>query len=215
MTACGIALIVLAKEPRPGKVKTRLCPPCNPHQAAALAEAALIDTLTAAAATPAARHVLVLDGNPGPWVPPEFTVIAQGAGTLAQRLATAFAAVGVPSLLIGMDTPQVTASLLGHALHDLSQPANDAVLGLADDGGYWAIGFTAPAVGAFDAVPMSTSETGRLQLERLDQLGLHVALLQPLRDVDNYQDAATVAHGAPDTCFAAAFRCLDRQLAPA
>src|SRR5207247_5511290 len=56
------ALIVLAKAPRPGRVKTRLCPPCTPAEAAALAEAALRDTLAAVAATPAERRVLALDG---------------------------------------------------------------------------------------------------------------------------------------------------------
>ena len=215
MSALDVALIVLAKEPCAGKVKTRLCPPCDPHQAAALAEASLIDTLTAAAATPAARHVLALDGKPGTWVPAGFSVIAQGTGTLAQRLASAFAAVGAPSLLIGMDTPQVTPGLLGSALLELSQPGNDAVLGLADDGGYWAIGFDAPAVGVFDGVPMSRADTGRLQLERLAQHGLRVVLLPPLRDVDHYEDAAAVALRAPETRFAAAFMALDRELAPA
>lgn len=63
-------LLVIAKEPRPGRVKTRLTPPFSPRQAAALAEAALVDTLLAVAAAPVRRRVLVLDGTPGPWLPP-------------------------------------------------------------------------------------------------------------------------------------------------
>ncbi len=57
-------LLVIAKEPVPGRVKTRLTPPFTPAEAAALAEAALADTLAVALATPADRHVLVLDGSP-------------------------------------------------------------------------------------------------------------------------------------------------------
>ncbi len=65
----SVTLLVIAKEPRPGRVKTRLTPPFTPGEAAALAEAALVDTLRAVAATPARRRVLVLDGEPGPWLP--------------------------------------------------------------------------------------------------------------------------------------------------
>ncbi|GAB2471058.1 hypothetical protein GCM10027162_78090 [Streptomyces incanus] len=72
-------LLVIAKEPRPGRVKTRLTPPFTPGQAAELAEAALADTLHAVAATPAARRVLVLDGAPGPWLPPGFDVVPASA----------------------------------------------------------------------------------------------------------------------------------------
>lgn len=61
-----VDLLVIAKEPRPGRVKTRLTPPFTPQEAAELAEAALADTLAAVAAAPAARRVLVLDGAPGP-----------------------------------------------------------------------------------------------------------------------------------------------------
>ena len=105
-------LLVIAKEPRPGRVKTRLTPPFTPEEAAALAEAALADTLRAVAAAPARRRVLVLDGQPGPWLPPGFDVVPQCAGGLDERLAAAFAGCDGPALLIGMDTPQVTPGLL-------------------------------------------------------------------------------------------------------
>ena len=62
----------MAKEPVPGRVKTRLVPPCTPRQAAALAEAALADTLHTVLAAPARRRVLVLEGEPGPWLPAGF-----------------------------------------------------------------------------------------------------------------------------------------------
>ena len=212
MTTSGVTLVVLAKEPRPGRVKTRLCPPCSPWQAAALAEAALMDTLAAAAATPAARRVLVLDGERQDWVPANFTVIPQGGGGLAARLAAAFTAVGAPAVLIGMDTPQVTPALLGDAMQRLSRPATDAVLGLADDGGFWTIGFNDCSAPVFGSVPMSTRATGRCQLESLHRHGMRVSLLEQLRDVDNYDDASAVAAMIPRSRFAVAFDAVDAQL---
>jgi glycosyltransferase A (GT-A) superfamily protein (DUF2064 family) len=108
----GTALLVIAKEPVPGRVKTRLVPPGTPRQAATLAEAGLADTLHAVLAAAARRRVLVLDGEPGSWLPPGFDVVPQCGGGLDERLAAVFAAVPGPALLIGMDTPQLTPGLL-------------------------------------------------------------------------------------------------------
>src|SRR3954453_7863998 len=83
-------LIVIAKAPVPGRVKTRLCPPCTPAQAAALAEASLRDTLAAVLRTRAQRRVVALDGAPGPGLPDGFEVIAQRGGGGAERLTSVF-----------------------------------------------------------------------------------------------------------------------------
>ncbi|MER5833871.1 DUF2064 domain-containing protein [Streptomyces sp. NPDC002130] len=191
-------LLVIAKEPRPGRVKTRLTPPFTPQQAAALAEAALADTLHAVADTPAARRVLVLDGAPGPWLPPGFDVVAQCAGRLDERLAEAFARCTGPALLIGMDTPQVTPELLTVDFTDC-----DAWFGPAEDGGFWALGLACPDPALLRGVPMSTPVTGAVQRERLVAAGLRVRDLPPLRDVDTAPDAHAVAALAPRGRFAA------------
>src|SRR5207237_6938350 len=102
--------------------KTRLCPPCTPAHAAGLAEAALRDTLAAVAGCGASRRVVVLDGDADGWLPPGFELLPQRAGGLANRLAGAFADAGGPSLLVGMDTPQVTAGLLDMGLEALASP---------------------------------------------------------------------------------------------
>jgi uncharacterized protein len=195
-----MAVIVLAKAPVAGRVKTRLIPPCTPEQAAQLAEAALRDTLDAVGATRATRRVLVLDGRPGPWVPDGFEVIAQRGHGLDERLANAFADVGGPALLVGMDTPQVTSELLDQACHLLR--SHTSVLGPADDGGYWAIGLQQPDAQVFRGVPMSTEQTGAHQLQRLRERNNTVALLAPLRDVDTWDDAQAVAALVPHTRFA-------------
>ncbi|MER7779125.1 DUF2064 domain-containing protein [Streptomyces sp. NPDC096191] len=191
-------LLVIAKEPRPGRVKTRLTPPFTPHEAAALAEASLADTLRAVAATPARRRVLVLAGTPGPWLPPGFDVVPQCAGGLDARLADAFAGCAGPALLIGMDTPQVTPELL-----DVDFADCDAYFGPAEDGGFWALGLARPDPALLRGVPMSTPVTGAAQRERLLAAGLRVRDLPPLRDVDTAADARAVAALAPHGRFAA------------
>lgn len=194
------ALVVIAKSPAAGRSKTRLCPPCTPEQAAALAAAALADTLAAVAATPARRRLLALDGDPVP-VPPGFDVVAQRGDGLGERLGHALAVAGGPALVVGMDTPQVTPPLLLHAARRLER--SDAVLGEAVDGGYWTIGLREPRRDAFDGVPMSSPRTCAAQRARLHELGLDVAELRRLRDVDTIEDAHAVAATAPHTRFAA------------
>jgi glycosyltransferase A (GT-A) superfamily protein (DUF2064 family) len=193
-------LLVIAKEPRPGRVKTRLTPPFTPHQAALLAEAALADTLSTVAATPAARRVLVLDGRPGPWVPSGFEVVPQCAGALDERLAAAFAGCDGPALLIGMDTPQVTRELLTVDFADC-----DAYFGPAEDGGFWALGLAEPDPRLVRGVPMSTAVTGAVQRDRLITAGLCVRDLPCLRDIDTAADAEAVAAAAPRSRFATRF----------
>ncbi|MET7703126.1 DUF2064 domain-containing protein [Streptomyces sp. NPDC005485] len=191
-------LLVIAKEPRPGRVKTRLTPPFTPEEAAALAEAALRDTLHAVLAAPARRRVLVLDGVPGPWLPPGFDVVPQCAGGLDERLAGAFGGCDGPALLIGMDTPQVTPALL-----TVDWRGTDAYFGPAEDGGFWALGLAEPDPELLRGVPMSTAGTGALQRGRLVAAGLRVRDLPRLRDVDTAHDAEVVAAGAPHGRFAA------------
>ena len=209
------SLIVLAKSPAPRRSKTRLCPPCLPAEAAALAEAALVDTLAAVASAPAKRRVLVVDGPVGSWLPEGFEVRSQRGPGLAQRLQAAFDEVGAPALLVGMDTPQVTPELLARCSARLGEDAVDAVLGPASDGGFWAIGLRRACPGAFSGVPMSTGATGPMQRARLVACGLRVAMLPMLRDVDVIDDAVAVAHHAPDTGFARRLRELRAPLADA
>jgi len=197
------ALLVIAKEPVAGRVKTRLCPPCTPDQAARLARAALEDTLSACdRAAAGARRVLVLAGRPGPWLPPGWEVVPQRGGGLAARLAAAFADAGGPAFLVGMDTPQVSPGMLADGLASLHRAG--AVFGPALDGGYWAIGLREPDPAVFAGVPMSRVYTGAIERARLAALGLRTVDLPPLRDVDDIAAARAVGAEAPATRFAAA-----------
>jgi len=197
------ALLVIAKEPLPGRVKTRLTPPCTPVEAAALAEAALRDTLDAAAAARRPdRIVLVLEGRPPAWLPAGVEVLAQRGSGLAERLVSAFADAGAPAFLIGMDTPQITPALLDSGIAALER--SDAAFAPAADGGYWGIGLRRADDAVFRGVPMSEPHTGAAQLRRLFALGLRTVLLPRLRDVDTIADAHAVAASAPSSRFAAA-----------
>ncbi|MFI0874927.1 DUF2064 domain-containing protein [Streptomyces parvus] len=195
-------LLVIAKEPVAGRVKTRLCPPFSPVEAAELATAALTDTLETLLTLPARRRVLVLDGLPGPWTPPGFEVVPQSAGGLDERLAAAFGGCTGPALLVGMDTPQLTAGLLAPVLARDAWDGCGAWFGPAEDGGFWALGLAEPDPALLRGVPMSLPETGAVQRRRLVEAGLVVRDLPVLTDVDTAADARRVAAAAPGGRFA-------------
>lgn len=197
-------LLVIAKEPVPGRVKTRLTPPYAPRDAARLALASLRDTLDTVVAAPAERRVLVLEGRPGPWVPDGVEVAPQASGGLDERLAAAFALCDGPAVLVGMDTPQITPELLAPALDPCGWGPDTAWFGPASDGGFWCLGLPKPDASLLLGVPMSAPDTGAVQRGRLVSAGLRVRDLPELRDVDTARDAAFVARQAPHTRFAAA-----------
>ncbi|WP_204058214.1 TIGR04282 family arsenosugar biosynthesis glycosyltransferase [Microbispora corallina] len=203
--AVGAQIVVIAKEPVAGRVKTRLTPPFTPAEAAGLAAAALEDTLRAALGTGVRHTVLALEGLPGSWLPPGCVVIPQRGAGLDERIAWAMADAHrlhpLPTVLVGMDTPQVTPALLRAAADALA--GHDAVYGPAADGGFWLLGLRRPAPSALIGAPMSRPDTGQAVLARLRAAGLDVATLPELTDVDTAADAATVAAEAPHSRFAA------------
>ncbi|MBQ1017594.1 TIGR04282 family arsenosugar biosynthesis glycosyltransferase [Micromonospora sp. D93] len=198
-------LLVMAKAPVPGAVKTRLCPPASHRQAARIAAAALLDSLDTVRATPGVTPVLALhgrlaDGEEAAELTAAIAgwqVLPQRGADLGNRLANAHADVadaypGRPVLQIGMDTPQLTPAHLDEAVHRLT--VSDAVLGPAIDGGWWALGLHNPRHAAvLTAVPMSTALTGHHTIEALRVRGLRVDSLPLLRDVDEWPDALAVA----------------------
>ena len=200
------AAIVLAKRPRPGLVKTRLCPPCTPEEAAAIATVSLGMTIEAVSHCPGVRRVIASDED---LRVPGFVTIAQRGDGLAERLAAAFEDVGGPAVLVGMDTPQIDARLLQGALASLAR--NDCVIGPTEDGGYWCIGLHDDDVGhLFLDVPMSRADTCEAQVDRLRECGLTPSFLPVLRDVDVFEDARAVARLVPGSPFAKTIDALER-----
>lgn len=215
-------LLVVAKAPVPGRVKTRLGAEIGMRAAATLAAASLADTVAACTATYGASHCcLALDGTldeavDGAEITSLLTgwhVFAQRGEGLAARLVHAHADAGEVSdggvVQVGMDTPQVTPDLLTAVGDELS--TCDAVLGPADDGGWWVLGCREPdRVAAIAGVEMSTAETGVLTRRALEAAGLRVAETATLRDVDTVADAHHVAALAPGSRFAAAWEAVVR-----
>jgi glycosyltransferase A (GT-A) superfamily protein (DUF2064 family) len=199
-------VLVMAKEPIAGRVKTRLCPPCEPDEAAALAEAALADVLAAATSCGADRVILALDGQPGEWCPPRVEVVPQVDATFDLRLAAAWDWAAGRGVQVGMDTPQLTATDLNAAMATLDRPGVDATVGPAEDGGWWIIGLQNPDRRVFEGLPMSRPDTYVEQVRRLSLLELRWATEPQMRDVDDFDDAVAVAGLAPHTNFAGRLR---------
>jgi glycosyltransferase A (GT-A) superfamily protein (DUF2064 family) len=204
MTRPTRSLVVLAKQPLPGRSKTRLQADFTPSEAAQLAAAALEDTLAVVRRSCVQRRILAFDGDARGYDRGGLEVLQQPAGSMTDRLTAAMAATceSGPTLLIGMDTPQVTPSLL-----EGDFTGADALLGLSEDGGFWAIGLRdVDPRPVFAGIPMSSAATGAAQLARLLDLGLRVRLLPPLRDVDLPADAEAVAYAHPHLGFSAKYR---------
>lgn len=226
-------VLLIAKEPVPGTVKTRLCPPCTPTQAARIAAAALADTIDVLSTVDNVHRTLVMSGHHA--VVPGWSIARQRGVGLAERLVNAFGdpadgdpvdcgpansgptrsgpanskptrsgpANGRPTVLVGMDTPQLGAALVERAVTALDDA--DVALGPAEDGGWWLLGLRDPRwARALLAVPMSTARTGARTIEAFDRLGLRTTLLPVLRDVDTEVDARAVAELVPNGRFARA-----------
>ncbi len=207
------SVLVVAKAPEVGRVKTRLGAEIGMQRAAEVAAASLLDTLEACtrAFGPEHRHAS-LDGDLdraargaelraalAGWV-----VHPQEGADLGVRLADAHARVPGPVVQVGMDTPHLTPDLLLTVAAGLD--VHDAVLGPAEDGGWWVLALRDPArASVLREVRMSTPTTGDDTRAALSAAGLDVGTAATMRDVDEAADAAAVARLAPRSQFAAAW----------
>lgn len=207
---------MVAKAPVPGQVKTRLAADVGADIAADLAAASLLDTIEAcAAAFGPADCLIALGGNLADAVRGDaiaralacWDVAPQRGATFAERLVNAHLdlAAGAPVLQVGMDTPQLTSGHLLDAATGLAD--HQAVLGPAEDGGWWILGLRDPT-GArlLRDVPMSAPTTYTNTRVALATAGLDVGDTLELRDVDTVADAAAVATVAGDGEYARTWR---------
>lgn len=205
-------MLVVAKAPAPGLVKTRLIGPVDAAGAAAIAAAALSDTLETALSVKDSRVVVALSGEIS-GLAAELTgllaacrVVPQWGNTFGERLRRAHRDAAVPGgvvLQIGMDTPQLTVGLLEDGLDRAGQYG--AALGPATDGGWWALGLADPlAADCLPRIAMSRPTTFRDTRKALTSHGLRPAVLPTLTDVDTWTDARRVAESVPAGRFAAA-----------
>ena len=206
-------VLVVAKAPVPGLVKTRLGALIGDDRAADLAAAALLDTLDACREAGAVGH-LSLAGDLRAAVRTDaitaaltgWSVTPQHGGGFAERLVRAHRDAGRGVVVqIGMDTPQATATDLLAVADAMSD--HDAVLAPATDGGWWALARRDPEVVRHLAeVAMSTDRTCVDTRAALERAGARVGQAAGLTDVDTVDDAELVARLAPTTRFAEAWR---------
>ncbi len=201
------ALIVVARAPVAGSVKTRLAAELGAEQALSIYRDLGSRTITAV--TAGAEYSITVAFTPDDagtlvrqWLGPSVALEPQGEGELGERMAaavtTAYAAGAQRVVLIGTDCPAVTQRVVQDAFHRLRQA--DVVIGPARDGGYYLIGLAGPHTAVFHDIPWSTSATLRATLDRIRARGLSVALLRMERDIDTAEDwrAWQAAHGQAD-----------------
>ncbi len=193
-------VLVMAKAPVAGRVKTRLGQDIGMDSAADLAAAALLDTIDACAAYAPGGCYLALEGSLGDASRGDeisarlasWTVFPQRGASFAERLVNAHTCVPGPLVQVGMDTPQATAQDLEAVVVGLESA--DAVLAAAEDGGWWALALrNAQKSACLIDVPMSTPNTWRDTRAALVAAGLRVGPGEVLRDVDTIADAQAVA----------------------
>jgi uncharacterized protein len=185
MTPC---VVMFARFPEPGRAKTRLIPAIGPERAAAL-HRTLAERTLAMVRQSGLPYVLRTTGAPPEaftaWLEDE-AVMDQGEGGLGERLARA--GPPYPTLFIGADAPDLTPALLLEAAAALG--GNDAVIGPAEDGGYWLLGLARAVPGVFDGIDWSTERVFVQTCERLRKAGVEPAILPMLADCDRPEDLA-------------------------
>ncbi len=192
MTATRI--VILAKAPVPGRVKTRLIPVLGQAGAARLAARMLADTAAAAVAAGLGEPELCATPPPGSadwngFRPAGVQMTDQGPGDLGERLARAASRVlsaGERVLLIGSDCPALDARRLRAAAERLD--TNDAVIHPAHDGGYALLGLARFDASLFSGIAWSTSTVAGETIARVRALGWSLQIGETLRDVDEPED---------------------------
>jgi rSAM/selenodomain-associated transferase 1 len=190
-------LVVVAKEPVPGKVKTRFIPQLSPAEAAGLYRCSLHDRITeisalngvdrAIAYTPEdARDTfteLSLDG---------FELFTQRGKGLGQRLNNIFQdnlARGYQAVsIVDSDSPDLPKSIINESFGLLLSKQAEVVLGPCHDGGYYLVGLRKPYPELFKNIPWSTKNVLSTTLEKAGKMGLNVKLLSSWNDLDTFED---------------------------
>ena len=200
-TSADCALIIFAKAPVAGQVKTRLCPPLTADEAATLQGSFILDVLERSRAAiqkfrlPITRFLACAPSSTHVF----FQIMAERHGVqlldqigenLGERMHTAFIALFAQGftqvLVIGTDVPSLPLAHYQQAVAMLS--AHELVLGPAGDGGYYLVGLTRPAPELFRDISWSTDQVLAQTRERAQQAGLRTSLLPVWRDVDTIED---------------------------
>ncbi len=193
-----VAVVVMAKAPRPGEVKTRLVPPLDPPLAAELYRCFLLDRLEQIATLDGIRRVVAYAPHEAADVfaalAPGFERIPQTGDDLSARLVDCFARLFADDLdgviVMDSDSPTLPLGLVRDAVRRMGEPMVDVVLGPTEDGGYYLLGLRAPHPELFTGMPWSTAGVCAETLARAHATGLTTASLATWYDVDTGADLA-------------------------
>ena len=196
MESSRVAVVIMAKAPRAGHVKTRLCPPLSPDEASALYECFLRDKIAQVRTLAGVTGVIAFTpDDSGPLfgqLAPGFRLVAQRGGDLGSRLLhtleTLLGDGHAAAIAVDSDTPTLPTDFLRQAVELLSMAKADVVLGPADDGGYYLIGLRQPWPTLFADMPWSTPDVLPETMRRAEAARLSVACLPPWFDVDTPDD---------------------------
>jgi len=190
------AIVIMAKQPEPGKVKTRLCPPLSPGQAADLYKAFFLDTVSLVSRIKHTDLLVAYDPDTARdyfsrIVSPAVKCIPQGRGDLGDRLSRISHLVFLwgyrKVIILASDTPHLPQDVIRSAIARLAEI--DVVLGPCDDGGYYLIGLRFHAPTLFAGIPWSTSQVLDLTIGRAREAGMTCELLPSCYDIDTWDDA--------------------------
>ena len=203
------SLVIMAKKPIVGSTKTRLCPPLSPHQASALYEALLLDTI--ALGTELKGVDLAIAVTPSDSsdyfqtvAPPEALLLPVECpdigSCLSQVLEKLIDKGYKKAFAINSDGPSLPPDYLHQAVRSLDD--RDLVLGPSEDGGYYLVGVKRHQPDVFIGITWSTSQVLSQTLSKASILGLQVALLPVWYDIDTWEDfvrlEAELEHLPPD-----------------
>ena len=189
-------LVVMAKEPVPGQVKTRLFPQLSPREAADLYSLFLKDTMDEMSTLKDIDMALAFTpGHTGDAfasvASKDFLLFAQHGKDLGERMCNIFIEKlkeGYEAVsIINSDSPDLPSSLIDESFRLLSGQA-DVVFGPCHDGGYYLIGMKKSNPELFMGIPWSTGNVLSRSLEIAGQIGIKTALLSPWNDIDTFQD---------------------------
>ena len=211
MTAC---LVVMAKQPKRGRVKTRIAAAVGEDRAVELYRCALRDTLELALSIAGVAHVVSYAPSTRharqyfEQVAPDFVLIPQQGASLGERMCGLLKPLlrnHSPVVVIGSDSPDLPAQFITRAF-DMLCSAPDVVIGPAQDGGYYLLGMRSMQPVLFERIAWSTAAVAEQTRTRARHAGLQITDLPPWHDLDTVTDLqALTAPGAPLTrAFAAA-----------
>ncbi len=192
----NVAIVIFAKAPIPGLVKTRLASFLTPEECAELYKCFFLDIVASieksgyslfVSFTPTESENIIRD-----LIPPKLSIFPQEGNDLGERMLNAARYISnlgkTKVILVGADIPALSEDYIVHAVKSLDN--HELCIGPAYDGGYYLIGFKKPQPILFEGISWGTGKVLAHTLKRIKALGLSCYRLPTLRDVDTFDDLA-------------------------